>query len=202
MDELPDLDVQAVLGSTIDDDASLDCFLAALIPDYNGSQSMDTSEVTSSSCNSEIPAITGEQRTGTSSTVDTSFAPTATCTPFEIDFSQIPIGAASQSTPMVERTPQAEPILIELDTDEPIPGTSTGNCCPRGKASIVKRLNSRINHGESLNPVKLTKHQMRHLKDKLRRIPACQDMMRIIDSGRMGFFAESIDVQEPQHGGP
>ncbi|KAJ8685226.1 hypothetical protein QAD02_021019 [Eretmocerus hayati] len=127
MDELPDLsdlDVQAVLGSTNDDGASLDRFPAALIPDYN-----------------EIPAITGEQGTVTSSTADTSSVPTATCTPFEIDSSQIPVGAASQSTPamaIVKRTPQAEPILIELDTDQPIRGTSTGNCCPQGKASIVK----------------------------------------------------------------
>ncbi|KAJ8671281.1 hypothetical protein QAD02_002540 [Eretmocerus hayati] len=160
---------------------------------------MDTCEVTSSSCNSEIPAITGKEGTVTSSTADTSSAFTATCTPFEIDFSQVPVGAASQSTPamaMVERTPEARPILIELDTDEPIPATSTGNCCPRGKASIPKRLNSRINHGESLNPVKLTKHQIRHLKDRLRRIPACQEMMRIVDSGRMGYFAESIHAQE------
>ncbi|KAJ8685573.1 hypothetical protein QAD02_021366, partial [Eretmocerus hayati] len=51
-----------------------------------------------------------------------------------------------QQMAMMERTPQPERILIELDTDEPIPGTSSGNCCPRGKASIEKRLNSRINH--------------------------------------------------------
>ncbi|KAJ8685472.1 hypothetical protein QAD02_021265 [Eretmocerus hayati] len=183
MDELSDLSnlyVKAMLGSTNDDDTSLDRLLAALIPAYNGSQLMNTSEVTSSSCNSEIPAMTGEQGTVTSSTADTSSAPTATCTTFEIDFSQIPVGPASQSTPamvMVERTPRAEPILIELDTYEPIPRTSTGNCCPRGKVSIVKRLDSLINHDESLNPVKLTKRQMRHLKDKLRRIPACQEMM-------------------------
>ncbi|KAJ8684628.1 hypothetical protein QAD02_020421 [Eretmocerus hayati] len=217
MEGLPQLsnwELEIGLSMGDDDETCLDRFVAAIAGQNDGSQTvgMNTAEGTGSShdmgqldfllegFSSQNPVETGNEEAVTSPSSGNPSEPTRRdfCTPSDIGGLQIQGGEAT----MPAESTTGGPVGIELDPPEPTPGASQETCRPRGRMSMVKRLNARLKKGKSVDPPPLTKDQMRHLRDKLKRIPACQDMLRIIDTERMEYFVKSVELQDSQYAGP
>ncbi|KAJ8678026.1 hypothetical protein QAD02_013813 [Eretmocerus hayati] len=212
--ELSDWELEIGLSMGDDDETSLDRFVTAIAGQNDGSQAMgmNTAEGTGPShdmgqldcllegLSSQNPVETGNQEAVTSSSSGNPSEPTRRdfCTPLDIGGLQIQGGEAT----MPAESTTGGPVVIELNSPEPTPGTSQETCRPRGRMSMVKRLNACLKKGKSVDPLPLTKDQMRHLRDKLKRIPACQDMLRIIDTESMEYFVKSVELQDFQHAGP
>ncbi|KAJ8677044.1 hypothetical protein QAD02_012831 [Eretmocerus hayati] len=165
MEGLPELsDWELEIGSSMgdDDETSLDRFVTAITGQNDGLQAMgmNTAEGTGPShdmgqldfllegFSSQNLVETGNQEAVTFSSSGNQSEPTRRdfCTPLDIGGLQIQGGEAT----MPAESTTGGPVVIELDSPEPTPGTSQGTCRPRGRMSMVKRLNACLKKGNKI----------------------------------------------------